>query len=809
MATYASGSIRFSGLGSDTNFDDMISKLVAIEGRQVTQLMRWKSDWQTRLDAFKQVRSELMNLQTTLKGMNSLSKFLVKSTVSSDEKLVSATATSDSANVSYNIKVQQKATQSYWTKETGLYNRTDVICDTAGGGSFSYSYKGVYRTVDVPQGTTVDGLLKLINNDSKNPGVKAQIIQTVDGISFQLQGMDTGKTNTLVIRGTDKLIGLDVSLTSSNYADTQNEAVSTKEFAPGEFLIPTGGETQTFVYTVDGKRYSVDINPEDTLDDLVLAINTKTPQTPPLASKADDDGNGLFSLKLSKPNSTYDLNWNDTEGFLTNSGSGYESLTSKILAAGDTATYTMSFECVGNPSGQVYDPVTVTIDKDTTVASLTKEVQAAYGNRATVTTVMENGKYKISIVPKETEHRVTVENGSYEPLSYTPPSADGWDVVHAQNAMVKINDIPSGDKWMEMASNTLSGDEVIPGITFNIHSVTGEHGVDISVANDTEAMMENIQAFVDAVNQFRTLLASLSSYDEEKEQLDPSYAESQFEMQKGGVLMGNYGIQLVSSRLKSAIAGTSLGFLPLQKDVSGWVTGGDLFSSLSQIGITTNANQGESTYGLLEINSISGTYGSKSLEECLAEDPEAVARLFAAKGEGRSNSPDLFHYDSHVNTITKPGSYQVAYTVNADGTINESSATIGGLPCKVSGNVITCTDGAAKGLSINVIACDPGQTYNGSVSIMDGKINELLGMLEGTEGMLGSSGTLRTLEDNYQDIIDGIEDKIKREDERISRFETMMTLKFARLETVLAKYNGIQETLESQLAQLSTSNKKS
>lgn len=824
MATYASGSIRFGGLNSDTDFDSMIEKLVAIESRQVTQLMRWKKDWQTRLDAFKEIRGELMNLQTTLGKMSSMGTFLLKTATSSNDKKVTAIADADAANISYNVKVQQKATNTYWTKETGLHDRTDVVCDTPGGGTFEYSYKGIYRKVDVPEGTTMEGLIKIINNDSKNPGVKAQMIQTIDGISFQLRGMDTGKTNTLVIRNTSNLIGLGVSPTGENYRDSEGSARLTTGFTDDgagngtrfDPLIPPGGEVKTFVYSVNDKRYTIDIQPGQDIDWLIAEINAATPQDPPLASlEAGDAAHGedptLLYFQLAKPDTTYTF---PLDPEYTGGGTGpLEEILGKTYASMDSSVYDgdedlkVSIGCLAQPPDQTYNNATITIPKGTTLSALTNALQLACGDRGKVAIDGTTGSYSIKITSVDKSHRVTVQSGTYEPLAYEPPSADGWDVSHAVNALVKINDIPSGDKWMEMPSNTLKSSEVIPGITFNIIGVTDAEGVDISVANDTEKMMENIQEFVTAVNTFRTLLASLTAYDEEKEQLDVEYAESQFEMQKGQVLTGNYGIQLVSSRLKSAIAGSSLGFLPLMKNEDGFVTGGDIFSSLSQIGITTNANEGDANYGLLEINLIPGTKGSKSLQECLTDDPEAVAKLFAAKGEGRSNSPDYFHYDSHLNTVTQAGTYSVFYEILPDGSINPDTALINGQKCGVSGNMITSMDGASKGLAINVIAKTPGQQYEGSVSIQDGKINEILGMLDGSEGMLGTNGTIRTLEKNYQSIIDGIEDKIKREDDRLTKFERNMILKFSRLEEVLSRYKGIQESLESQLAQLKTSSK--
>ena len=97
---------------------------------------------------------------------------------------------------------------------------------------------------------------------------------------------------------------------------------------------------------------------------------------------------------------------------------------------------------------------------------------------------------------------------------------------------------------------------------------------------------------------------------------------------------------------------------------------------------------------------------------------------------------------------------------------------------------------------------------DGKDSIKSGKVNELPGLLDGPEGILGSRGTFKNLEKNYQLIIDNIDKKIKKEDDRIKRWENTMVLKFARLEQVLTNYSGIQKTLESQLAQLGGNNKK-
>lgn len=830
MVSYASGSIRFSGLGSDYDFDGMVKKLAAIESRQVNQFMQWQKDWKSRLDAIKEIRGELMNLQSTLKKMNSISSFMAKGTTSSDEKVATAIADGDSANVSYSVEVGNLAKYATWTKDPGWYEKNEVITPDAGG-SFTYSYKGVYRTVNVPKGTTVEGFLKLVNNDSKNPGVRAQIMQGVDGISFQLKGMDTGKTNTLVIRDVQNINGLGVSTTPGNYTDTENSATFGTMFKGSELgdSINTSSEGKTFVYTVNGIRRSIMVEPGESIQDLTDKINALTPGIARLVPQdAILDPNTDYKFVLQRDNTeytpTFDEDWYDSNsgcspfeqlvgreqpgspGTWIYPPTAFDSPNAKILNDGDPETtfkLTVRSSDGEQPNEQTYE---FSINQDTTLSGLVNQIKFHLGERVDVKIIdcpTDPGKYSLQVNMVDKTHRLTVENGTLEDFSYVPPSSAGWDVKQGENAWVRINDVPSeaSGKWLEVAGNTLKSSEVVPGITFSLLKLGKTN---ISVYDDTEVMTENIKEFVDAVNSFRTLLKAYTEYDEEKQPVDPEYSESLFDMQKGGLLQGNYGIQMVSSRLKSVIAGAATGFLPRTNDTSGYRESGDIFSALSQIGITTNANEGEALYGLLEINYISNLMGSKTLDEAMAEDPMAVAELFALQGKGESNS-DFFHFDSYVPGITKAGTHEIAYKVDQHGNIYD--ATINGQPASWDNekHTITAVDGTAKGLMVNVANYDQMGEYSGTVSIKQGKINDILQVLEGTEGLLGSNGTLRNLEKNYQGIIDGIENKIQREDERLQRWEKNMLLKFSRLETVLGKYNQLQSDIESQLSQLKTS----
>lgn len=703
MAIYSSGSIHFSGLNSDLDVDTLITDLYKIESKYAEKLISWRDDWQTRLEAFQQIRSQLLSMQSTLQSMNSVDKFLVKNANSSNSAVTGATVTGEAAEGVYTIAVNQLATNAIWSMDTGLSSKTDIINDSGNTGYFTYTYKGTQRTVSVPSGTTLEGLKNLINNDSQNPGVKVQLIESAGGVVFQLRGNDTGQSATLSIDSVSDIDLLALETEDVWTATGTNQLTSNSTYSSTADVVNTTQTAKTFVFSVNGQETSVSLAAGATLLDLHDAINATT------------------------------------------------------STSGVTADFTT--EVVGGET-----------------------------------------VYRLRLSTAATGDVLSVSGGSLAAYSGMTESTN-WYVQKAQNAEMRINGWP-GTGWLEQESNSVTG--VADGITFSLRSV-GESVVTVEI--DTQAIAEKIEQFVAEVNTFRTLLQSLTTVDSEKSTLDPEYAESQYEMQSGSVLTGNYGVQMLASMMKSLLGAQAVGF-SYQKTENGTTTG-DVFSSLSQLGITTDANQGSSTYGLLVINEISGLYGSLTLTEALAQDPVAVAKLFAAKSEAVTNS-SYFGYNSHVAGITQAGTFAVEYSVDSLGNItnawiNGKEAAIDQANRQIGIYSSTSPSNVADGLVLDIYDLTPGGTFTGEISIRNGKVNELLALMDGSEGWLGEQGTLKILENNYQTVIKNIETKIQKEDERLAKWETTMRAKFSRLETVLSNYKNINSSLETLIEQLSSS----
>ncbi|TVM36402.1 flagellar filament capping protein FliD [Oceanidesulfovibrio marinus] len=346
-----------------------------------------------------------------------------------------------------------------------------------------------------------------------------------------------------------------------------------------------------------------------------------------------------------------------------------------------------------------------------------------------------------------------------------------------QNAMFKVDGWPSAsDAWIQTDSNTVS--DVIEGITLNFKS-TGDSPpteVQISVATDLEGVSENVHTFVEKVNEVRSMMMELTKFDDVE--------------QRGSIMTGNYAFQLVDSQLKQASAGLAKGFIHYDE---GPPPTGDFYSTLSQVGILTDAEKGSATEGLLVID-------EELLADTLASNVDAVAALFAADsiGDQKVDSGN-FSYYSHL-LVTEPGAYDVKYEVSG-GAI--TSASIAGSTAKVdnSAGTITAMDGPAKGLVIKINDFPNDSSGSGVIQIKQGKTGELANLLKQLTSQ--ESGPMHILEDNYDDIIQSIDKKIDYETVRLDRMARDLRNRFARLEATLGQYDQINTSLASQIGQLS------
>jgi flagellar hook-associated protein 2 len=168
--------------------------------------------------------------------------------------------------------------------------------------------------------------------------------------------------------------------------------------------------------------------------------------------------------------------------------------------------------------------------------------------------------------------------------------------VAAQDAQYSVNGLP-----LTSASNTLTG--VVDGMTLNLNKA--QPGVDqtITVAPDTSTLASSIQTFVDDINAMKNVTDYLGSYT--KDPNDPNK----------GSLAGDSVLSSVKSKIRD--------FLQMH------VAGGAV-QSLADIGITT-------AYGVSGVTNGSLQLDTTKLNQAIANDPAAIAKLFSANATATDN----------------------------------------------------------------------------------------------------------------------------------------------------------------------------
>ncbi|MDR1676963.1 MAG: hypothetical protein LBS44_01065, partial [Deltaproteobacteria bacterium] len=118
-----SGSIKWTGLASGTDFASVVDKLVAIESRTITRQETWKTEWQNKITAISDLNTRLVSLKLDAESKDIKSELLSRKSSISDESVMSVINTSTASLGSYDVTVgtniaEKRASQSYLTTQT-------------------------------------------------------------------------------------------------------------------------------------------------------------------------------------------------------------------------------------------------------------------------------------------------------------------------------------------------------------------------------------------------------------------------------------------------------------------------------------------------------------------------------------------------------------------------------------------------------------------------------------------------------------------------------------------------------------------
>ncbi|MGM0953479.1 MAG: flagellar filament capping protein FliD [Pseudomonadota bacterium] len=209
------------------------------------------------------------------------------------------------------------------------------------------------------------------------------------------------------------------------------------------------------------------------------------------------------------------------------------------------------------------------------------------------------------------------ETGSANAINMSTDAADGSKLANflagaeettpAQDAALTINGIP-----VTKGSNTI--DDVVDGVTFDI---TGEGSSTVKVAQDTKAVADRVQEFVDKFNAVQDTISQLTSYDADEQQ--------------GSILTGDSTVRNIQNQLRRSISE----IVPGLENAN--------VRSLADVGISTDWETGKLNFN------------SQKFQQQLVENPDDMTALFAEQGRATDSQVEFVRSGSN----TQPGNYDM------------------------------------------------------------------------------------------------------------------------------------------------------
>jgi flagellar capping protein FliD len=586
-----------------------------------------------------------------------------------------------------------------------------------------------------------------------------------------------------------------VTAEASYNAFEGNHTIVVNQLASAERIVHAGKAyaedlvgTGKFIYSYNHKETIITTTATTTLQDLVGLINND-PDNPGVTAsllKYDDGSGGVYHLVLSGNNSgsDYSISINTSNTNVLSADSAY---TVKGLNAAGSTKITELDQFSGtlgsddkitisgtDKSGAAITPVDLTITHDTTIDRLLDAITSAYGGTATATLV--DGKIRLTdntdgtsltslslafsgsaqlAVPAFTVSTqggtVTADLTGFEVGTFTQTQA-------AANAKVKVDGYPLDtvdgegnpvEHWIERSSNTL--DDIISGVTLNLHA---PGTVQVNLTRQTDSFKDKLNALVTAYNDVVTYIQQQTAYD--------------VNTKTAGILMGDSTVTDVRSLLRT----------PLMSQVSGFTQNIDSFVMPGHIGLEVDGT------GMLKLD-------QTKLSDAIAKDYIGVLNLVGAAKTGSSNSNAIKFYGATDNTTA--GTYNVEVDFdNGTARIKLSSETTW-RDATVSGNSITGNSQfdaqghpvyPENGLSLTADYSGTG-TLTATVNVKEGFAGKLEDNLNNI--LQSQYGSLQIDENSMSDSLKQIQDNIDREQTRLTKVETDLKTKFARMEAILTQ----------------------
>lgn len=178
------------GIGSGLDVQGIVSQLIAIERQPVVRILERNVELKAALSGYGKLSSALSTFQSAMQDLSDLEKFSVFSATSSDDAVVTASASSDAAQGVVEVEVKRLAENHRLAAGTAFAD-TGTTTVAATGETMTIDVGGDAFTVDIGDKTLAQ-VRDAINDDDANTGVTASIITDDTGSYLTLTSSATG-----------------------------------------------------------------------------------------------------------------------------------------------------------------------------------------------------------------------------------------------------------------------------------------------------------------------------------------------------------------------------------------------------------------------------------------------------------------------------------------------------------------------------------------------------------------------------------------------------------------------------------------
>ena len=278
-------SISFSGLASGLDTSSWVESLVALKKAKVTSLEEQKKEVQSLQQTLSQIKSFFSSFRSMLEKVtdaklgagSSMDLFAQNLATSSNLEALTAAATSEAEEATYNVKVDKLATEtranSNYSYMTTIVQTTTATADSklinlgVKAGNIGVTVNGVKHGISITENDTISTFIEKL----QNIGVKASYNEKTGIFSVDVSATAIDEGNTDIVKALH-LGGVNEGYTSKDLTTTKTDTVysaATESTKMSELGVKAG----TVTIRANDKDYNITISNTTTLGNFIKALN--------------------------------------------------------------------------------------------------------------------------------------------------------------------------------------------------------------------------------------------------------------------------------------------------------------------------------------------------------------------------------------------------------------------------------------------------------------------------------------------------------------------------------------------------------